>query len=437
MRDAATLTSLTTEQVKWLAKNIVPIRTILPDSKVYDKPDSIFSDLLPLKQFIGKAHIVGLGEAEYGAHEFPLMNHRLFEFLVREMGFTVIAIDVNMPEGDKINNFVLHGVGDPAELVRSIPYWPWNGSQEMVDMIKWIRDYNASGQKPAPIEFRGFGMHYMQAASDSIKRFLYKVDPIYAKKCDTIYDRIIAYQKQANTDYRENHLHPETRVNEDHRHANFPLMQKLAKDVMLNLEKKKTSYIKKSSASESRLMIQYAAIVQQALKEQFLLDSSSALGSKFLNNSMADNFKWIRQQYPRSKKIAIWANNVFISRMDERMGTYLSQSFGSDYLPIGSLYYQGKYSREINDGKFSSFPIDPAPSGTCEWLFYGLGISPFLLDLRKALPNDQASTWLTNTISYHENAIYGTTMKVANLKKEYDAIMFIDNFGPSKAITNK
>ena len=47
---------------------------------------------------IGDAHIVSLGEATHGTAEFFRMKHRLVEFLASEMGFTVFAIEANMPE---------------------------------------------------------------------------------------------------------------------------------------------------------------------------------------------------------------------------------------------------------------------------------------------------------------------------------------------------
>jgi erythromycin esterase-like protein len=36
------------------------------------------------------------------------------EFLATEMGFTIFSIAVNMPEAYRLNDYVLHGNGDPA-----------------------------------------------------------------------------------------------------------------------------------------------------------------------------------------------------------------------------------------------------------------------------------------------------------------------------------
>ena len=77
-----------------------------------------FADLQPLKAVIGDARIVALGEGTHGTREFFRMKHRLTEFLAAEMGFTLFAIEANMPEAYRINEYVLTGKGDPKELLR-------------------------------------------------------------------------------------------------------------------------------------------------------------------------------------------------------------------------------------------------------------------------------------------------------------------------------
>jgi erythromycin esterase len=46
-----------------------------------------FKDMEPLKQAIGDARIVSLGEATHGTREFFQLKHRMLEFLATEMGF--------------------------------------------------------------------------------------------------------------------------------------------------------------------------------------------------------------------------------------------------------------------------------------------------------------------------------------------------------------
>ena len=71
-------------KVEWLRKNAIPIRTI-------DPADDDFTDLMPLKQRIGDARIVQLGEQTHGDGATFHAKSRLIRFLHQHMGFDVLA----------------------------------------------------------------------------------------------------------------------------------------------------------------------------------------------------------------------------------------------------------------------------------------------------------------------------------------------------------
>lgn len=127
--------------VAWLQNHTVPFNT--------SKPGSGFEDLMPLKQIVGDARIVSLGEATHGTREFFEMKHRILEFLVKEMGFNTFAIEATWPESNLVNNYIQTGEGDPARLLAGLFFWTWN-TQEVLDMILWMRENRVS--------FHGFDM---------------------------------------------------------------------------------------------------------------------------------------------------------------------------------------------------------------------------------------------------------------------------------------
>jgi hypothetical protein len=77
-------------QLQWLKNEVLPSKT--PDA------GHGFDDLLPFKAVVGNARIVALGEATHGTSEFFRSKHRMLEFLASEMGFTIFAIEDDMPE---------------------------------------------------------------------------------------------------------------------------------------------------------------------------------------------------------------------------------------------------------------------------------------------------------------------------------------------------
>jgi erythromycin esterase-like protein len=131
----------------------------------------------PLKKLIGKARIVSLGEATHGTREFFQLKHRMLEFLATEMGFTIFSIEANMPEAYRLNDYVLNGKGDPAELISGMYFWTWN-TQEVLDMVLWMREFNKSGK--GRVQFTGFDMQTPNVAASIVSDFVAAHEPDYS-----------------------------------------------------------------------------------------------------------------------------------------------------------------------------------------------------------------------------------------------------------------
>lgn len=155
--------------IDWIRKNAIP----LAGTEAGRGRD----DLRPLRQLIGDARIVSLGEATHGTREIFQLKHRLLEFLATDMGFTIFSIEANMPEAYRLNDYVLKGTGDPAELLRGLYFWTWN-TEEVLDMIRWMRAFNASGK--GRIQFTGFDMQTPTVAQEIVGDFVSRHDPEYA-----------------------------------------------------------------------------------------------------------------------------------------------------------------------------------------------------------------------------------------------------------------
>src|SRR4051794_28722693 len=63
-------------------------------------------DLTPLLDQIGDARFVLLGEASHGTSEFYQWRTRLSQRLIREKGFSFIAVEGDWPDCYKVNRYV-------------------------------------------------------------------------------------------------------------------------------------------------------------------------------------------------------------------------------------------------------------------------------------------------------------------------------------------
>jgi len=169
--------------IDWARRQSIPLDTV--------QARNGFTDMQPLKNVVGNARIVSLGEATHGTHEFFQMKHRMLEFLATEMGFTIFSIEANMPEAYRLNDYVLYGIGDPKALLKGMYFWTWN-TEEILDMIQWMRDFNASGK--GRLQFTGFDMQIADIAIQNVQQFLSGAEPGYAPEASYVYSEAKEYQ---------------------------------------------------------------------------------------------------------------------------------------------------------------------------------------------------------------------------------------------------
>jgi len=126
----------------WLRTHAIPLASV--------EPSSDDSDLEPLLPLVANAHVIGLGDATHGTHEFYAVKQRLIRFLIKKANVRTIAFEAPFGEFEGIREYVRTGAGDPAALLRNDDYFFWN-TDEVLDTIRWARAWNAAGNPPVDI----------------------------------------------------------------------------------------------------------------------------------------------------------------------------------------------------------------------------------------------------------------------------------------------
>lgn len=329
--------------VSWLRRQAIRVKT--------EQPESGFADLQRLKPLIGKARVVSLGEATHGTREFFQMKHRLLEFLASEMGFTYFGIEANMPEAERINRYVLTGEGDPRKLLQGMYFWTWN-TQEVLDMILWMRELNRSGR--GRVQFVGFDMQYMKVAAPNVLDFLRRADPGYVSEAERAFARLLPL----DTSYGG--------TAED---------AAVARAVYDHLAGRRADYLAGFPREEVDWAIQNARIVLQEVENQARIT--------FRDESMAKNVEWILEQAPPGSKIVLWAHNLHVAKRGEGyMGDYLFQRFGRDMVVLGFAFGEGRYSAYGSEG-LRDYEAAPPTPGSVEAHLRATGLPRLIVDLRR------------------------------------------------------
>src|SRR3954469_2093514 len=105
------------------------------------------ADLDPLLERIGDARFVLLGEASHGTADYYTWRAALSRRLIREKGFSFIAVEGDWPDCYRVNRYV-KGHADAGDNARDVlhaferwPTWMW-ANEEVVALAEWLRGHN-------------------------------------------------------------------------------------------------------------------------------------------------------------------------------------------------------------------------------------------------------------------------------------------------------
>jgi len=397
-------------ELEWIRANAISFKTA--------EPTSPHKELLPLKKMIGNRRIAALGEATHGSSEFFKMKHRLVKFLAEEMGFTVFAIEANMPEARKVNRYVLNGEGDPKEALAGLYFWTWNTS-EVLAMIEWMREYNKSGK--GRIEFYGFDMQTPTVAMKSVTEFVKKAEPDFVQPLSGHIDEI----EEAVKSIRKTFGKKET---------DFDKWYQAAKKVHDHLQSQREIYIKSFDVSEVDWALQDANVILQGAE-------SRMEGKRSRDRSMAENVNWILAHKPAKTRIVLWAHNNHVSKEIgdfQSMGYFLNKHHGDDMIVFGFAFHEGEYTARGKKG-INTYGTSPSEPGSVEWFLKSSGIPNLILDLGKAAKGEPGSQWLNRQLDFR--SIGAAAMDYAfskrDITREFDALIYFEKSTPSYCFRSK
>ncbi len=138
-------------------------------------PDCPLDDLEPLREIIGGARVVAIGENSHFITEFEQMRRRILRFLVERCGFTVLAFEYGFSEGFPLDAWA-QGAGTDDELAGHLAGTIPVGVGEP---LRWIRRHNATAATPvrfAGIDIPAAGGSLLPALGP-VGDYLREVDP--------------------------------------------------------------------------------------------------------------------------------------------------------------------------------------------------------------------------------------------------------------------
>lgn len=411
--------------IAWFRANAVPLASA--------EPGSGFKDLETLGRIVGKARIVGLGEATHGTHEFVTLKHRMIEYCVGRFGFTMIGLEAAYGEERAINDYVLDGKGSAAEAVGAMGLFLWR-YEEMVALVEWVRAWNLAQERK--VKFYGFDMQSTDTATARLRDYLTPLAPELAAELETSL-RPDAFEKFGSLPTAEQE-------------------QVLAqvKRILDRFDGERASWTGRTSEFEWRLARLSAVVLGQCARLNRIKEVDGQL--EFRDHCMADNVCGLLEAEGPDAKALLLAHNDHVKRGPSfvspvlspvvgrsglaTMGCDLHARFGAEYAVIGFSFNQGHFVAVDGDGKLSTVHVGPAPGDMLDAALAATGLPLFALPLDNLPAQGAAAKWMASRPyqrdigccfsekSYELMLKLGIAgyMLAANPHELYDAIFFVE-----------
>lgn len=157
------------------------------------------ADLGPLMDRIGDAQVVLIGEATHGTSEFYRMRARITQRLIEEKGFTIVAVEADWPDAERIDAYVRWRESKPArewDPFSRFPDWMWR-NEEVLNFVEWLRGINRDREPDDRAGFYGLDLYSMVTSVEEVISYLRERDEELAEVAKSRYRALLSYQKEA------------------------------------------------------------------------------------------------------------------------------------------------------------------------------------------------------------------------------------------------
>lgn len=187
--------------------------TLVADLRAAAAPLTSPDDLDPLIDRVGDARFVLLGEATHGTSEFYSWRAAISRRLIREKGFSFIAVEGDWPDCYRVNRYVkgMADAGDNGEEVLHAfsrwPTWMW-ANREVAHFAEWLREHNAPLAPEQQVGFYGLDVYSLWESMAAVVEYLERIDPGAAQDARRAYACFDPYYDDAQQYARATALVP-------------------------------------------------------------------------------------------------------------------------------------------------------------------------------------------------------------------------------------
>jgi erythromycin esterase len=355
---------------------------------------------------------------DYGTQKFFGFKRQGIDFLVSNMGFSIVAMEIDMASAFLLDRYIEDGQGDLRGLVMQVIGHGYS-VPELYDLIMWLRDLSKGGMR---VKLYGIDINNPEACFRNVEDYVAKVDPSFVTLVRNNFGRLSNRAKRWSAGPVEAlQLVAEVRsLRVDERKHLVEEADKLVEHMLASRDR----YVMASTIGEWELAVQYARLGRDVLADVEYIDDWHR------DKCLARNVEWIRSQHAKDAKIIVWAHNGHVSRTEGRMGKYLTDHCGNGFVVIGSCFYSGEYNTVVKEENLRMRRVRPAQEpylGTVEWYLKNADLPDGVVSLRELAKESVKSRWSMKPLFMRS---VGSEWRADEFRpvvpgREYDGLLFI------------
>ena len=281
-----------------------------------------------------EVQIVGLGEASHGVKEYHEMKAEVFKALVQNNGCQDFIIEGDFGGALKVNDYIHGNQVSAKEAIQEIGFGIYE-TQELVNLIEWMRSYNEKVPEGKDLHFYGMDMQRF----DHNKAYLFSVldqgSPELSGKYKARFVNL--------TDEKRSQLKREEALQ--------------AKKDMLALMKEVDTYKEAITKTAGEKAFEFAKACAKCIYEYCeILSCPDQLYSQLRDQYMAENVKWFLERKSEGP-LFINGHNGHIGKVSTSvftaLGERLAKDLGEGYYAIGTDANITTFNSQGDDGKFT------------------------------------------------------------------------------------
>ncbi|OLE50803.1 MAG: erythromycin esterase [Acidobacteria bacterium 13_1_20CM_3_53_8] len=353
------------------------------------------ADYDPLMRLVDDARFVLIGEASHGTHEFYAQRAQITKRLIKEKGFTAVAVEADWPDAYRVNRYV-RGVRNDAEAIDALsgfqrfPTWMWRNA-DVLDFIGWLRAHNdALSTDQKKVGFYGLDLYSLHASMGAVLNYLDKIDPEAARRARQRYSCFDHYGEDTQT---YGYV------------AGMGLTESCENEVvgqLIELRRRAAEYASRDgrvAEDEFFFAEQNARLVKNAEEYYRSMFRGRVSSWNLRDQHMAETLDALvahLERQGRHPKIVVWEHNSHLgdaraTQMGEsgewNVGQLVRERHESEAVLVGFTTYSGTVTAASDwDAPAERKRVRAALPESYEALFHHVGVPRFLLDLRDGEP---------------------------------------------------